>query len=574
MEKELMEFISKNNLDLFGDSEKDLKSNVGIFKTRDALSVYNKVITRLSEGFVFSNTKKLWKAFSFIQDFSEINKRQEFFHGLNKELSNDFLKEIKKPKKWWKPRYDVLVVTEDEDTFRELKERGCPVSFIVSDQDIRDLESYDIVQVINCENYSIALERLNNTVFLDSIEQAYLERYLEELSAWKEVIEIVSRNNVDSELKEVSDELMKLLYLIGDNDSKVISREEVEEVLERINENISQKVKEMTLSGDSLLSVLRGNSFPPELKEVIDKEIESSGMDFQIFNVGIPVSIDEVELGKLIKRQSDDKYTNTAEIIKRKSESLRKIPGMLEEFSARLLLFDFTSGLSGYLRENNIFPREDKEIHFYDSTNLLIDNPQGISFFLDSDTRCSILTGANSGGKTTLLEHTIQLVTLFYLGLPSNGKTSMPLFSEVYYFAKNKGSSNKGAFETLLDQMSKINTGNKTLILADEIESVTEPGVAGMIVSATVEYFLQRGCFLVIATHLGREIISRLPKGARVDGIEAKGLDEDFNLIIDHNPVIGRLANSTPELIVEKLANSKKTDYFSYLNEYLKKVSV
>jgi len=150
----------------------------------------------------------------------------------------------------------------------------------------------------------------------------------------------------------------------------------------------------------------------------------------------------------------------------------------------------------------------------------------------------------------------------------------MPLFSEVYYFAKNKGSSNKGAFETLLDQMSKINTGNKTLILADEIESVTEPGVAGMIVSATVEYFLQRGCFLVIATHLGREIISRLPKGARVDGIEAKGLDEDFNLIIDHNPVIGRLANSTPELIVEKLANSKKTDYFSYLNEYLKKVSV
>jgi lysophospholipid acyltransferase (LPLAT)-like uncharacterized protein len=47
------------------------------------------------------------------------------------------------------------------------------------------------------------------------------------------------------------------------------------------------------------------------------------------------------------------------------------------------------------------------------------------------------------------------------------------LFSEIYYFAKNKGSTNKGAFETLLTQLSKIQPGKQTLILADEIESVT-----------------------------------------------------------------------------------------------------
>ena len=86
----------------------------------------------------------------------------------------------------------------------------------------------------------------------------------------------------------------------------------------------------------------------------------------------------------------------------------------------------------------------------------------------------------------------------------------MPLFSEVYYFAKNKGSSDKGAFENLLSQMAKIKPGNNTLILADEIESVTEPGVAGKIISATAEYFLGKNCFLVVATHLGREVQKNL----------------------------------------------------------------
>ena len=74
----------------------------------------------------------------------------------------------------------------------------------------------------------------------------------------------------------------------------------------------------------------------------------------------------------------------------------------------------------------------------------------------------------------------------------------------------------------------------------------------------------------MIATHLGYEIKDVLPEKARIDGIEAKGLDENFNLIVDHNPVLGRLAHSTPELIVEKMANSNDSEYFKHLNRNLK----
>ncbi|MEK6818699.1 MAG: hypothetical protein AABY10_02065, partial [Nanoarchaeota archaeon] len=299
--------------------------------------------------------------------------------------------------------------------------------------------------------------------------------------------------------------------------------------------------------------------------KIIEKVISNSKMPENLFTRSIPVSIEEKELENLIKSQGAKEHTNTAEKIKRKAEPLRNSPKKLQDLSDHLLLFDFLSGISNFTSEEKSFPVNSNEIIIETSSNLFLENAQPISFSLNDESRCSILTGANSGGKTTLLEHIIQLISLTNLGLRISGKLKMPAFSEIYYFAKNKGAANKGAFENLLLQMSKIEAGKNTLILADEIESVTEPGVAGAIVCATADYFIKKGCFLVIATHLGKEIQKNLPEYARIDGIEAKGLDENYDLIVDHNPVLGRLANSTPELIIKKMANSHKGDYLEFI---------
>ena len=40
---------------------------------------------------------------------------------------------------------------------------------------------------------------------------------------------------------------------------------------------------------------------------------------------------------------------------------------------------------------------------------------------------------------------------------------------------------------------------------------------------------------------------------ATVDGIEAKGLDENYNLIVDRTPKMNFLAKSTPELILKRI---------------------
>jgi len=575
MKKDLINFIEKNNLNPFNQSKTNLKLDDSIFKTRDAKSIQTKTLSHISSNFFFKETSNLLNFFGFTKNEREIILRQEFFKSLelNNQKEKQFLRNLKKPRVTWKPRYEIVAVTEDESTFIKLKELGCSVEFLVSDSDISNLERYDIIQVIDCDNFKILLERIPGTVFINSIDDVYLERYLETLSSWTDNFGLLRKEETSNDLNEVLEELKPLFSLISGRENKIMTAEEVEKNLENINEKISQRIKEMTISGDILLKILGEGKMPLEILQVVRDAIEESKISESIFNLTLPVSIDYKELEEQIKRQSANEFTNVAEDIKRNAEKIKRIPLLLKRLSSLILFEDFTNGIFKFVTKDSVYPSISKNFHLSNAKNILLSNPSPISFQLDSFSRCSILTGANSGGKTTLLEHIIQNITLFFLGLPIPGTVHLPIFTDVYYFAKNKGSASKGAFETLLSQMSNIKFGPSTLILADEIEAVTEPGIAGKIISATADYFIKKNCFIVLATHLGHEIKKSLPQGARIDGIEAKGLDENFNLIVDHNPVMGRLAHSTPELIVERMASLKGLigeEYFKYLNNYLK----
>jgi|GEM_PF-44429 len=574
MKKELLKFIRENELNPFSSTRTLLKSPESIFKTRDGKAVHQKIISHISKNFIFSETSNLFNMFDFVFSSKEIKSRQDFFKEilLLPKTENFFLKYLSTKKASWKPKYDVLVVTEDSSIFTKLKEMRCPVRLIISESDVSLLESYDLVQVINCTDFYSALESLPQAVFLKNIDEVYLERYLEQLSCWKNNLEILKKYELDVGTNQIVSELNSMLELTNEDSSFVLDKNFVEKKVEEINFNVSSRLKDFMISGESLFQLMSKNQIPKEINSLILEEIQKAKLPLEVLNIGIPVIIDEGELEKEIKRQNAGEFFEFAQKIKNNSSKLKEIPSLLRKLSDSLLLFDFVSGISKFLENEMTFPEvSDNELLVINSKNVLIENPKPISFGLDETYKCSILTGANSGGKTTLLEHIIQIISLSQLGLPLFGEIKIPLFSEIYYFAKNKGSDNRGAFETLLNQMSKIKPGDKTLILADEIESVTEPGVAGKIISSTVDYFINRKCFLIVATHLGHEIQKNIPEKTRIDGIEAKGLDANFNLIVDHNPVLGRLAHSTPELIVEKLANSEKTEYFIHLNNSLKK---
>jgi len=568
MEKELIDFVKESKLSPF-EKTTGIKMDKGMFKTKEAREIYSRVIEKIEKNFNFQSTLEIINYIGISQDKGEIERRQNYFKHIDKE-DYSFLRNLTKPKSNWKPKYEVVVVTEDEKTFNELKNLDCPVKILLTDSDISELQFYDIVQAIECENYSIVLERLPQVVFIDSIEEVYLERYVEIFAGWIDNLNVILNKCTNVEILKIAESLIPLFELAQNIDKEKIKRADVESALEKINSDIENELKDINITGANFFNMLKKGDFPEEIKKVISKSVRNSGLSEEFFNFSVPVSIDEDALEKRLREQDIGGFVAYSQKINRNSQILKNLNSIISELEARLIIADFKFGILKWNEVNNFFPIISDEFLIDNSRNIFLPNPQPISFHLDSNNKCSILTGANSGGKTTLLEHIIQILSISYLGLSLNSNIKIPIFKEVYYFAKNKGSATRGAFENLLTQIAQIEKADNSLILADEIEAVTEPGVAGKIISASAEFFINKGCFLVIATHLGHEIIKRLPKNARIDGIEAKGLNEFNELIVDHNPFLGRLAHSTPELIVEKMARTIDKEYFRYLNDYLK----
>ena len=180
------------------------------------------------------------------------------------------------------------------------------------------------------------------------------------------------------------------------------------------------------------------------------------------------------------------------------------------------------------------------------------DYVQKIDYQLTPNENIALLTGANSGGKTTLLETLTQISLMAQMGLPvSADECEIKLVDELYHFSK-KRSLDAGAFESFLNVFIPIvTTKSEKLVLLDELEGITELDAAVKIISTFIDMIKESNSYGIIVTHMAREIMNYTD--IRVDGIEAKGLDENYNLIVDRTPKMNFLAKSTPELILKRI---------------------
>lgn len=191
------------------------------------------------------------------------------------------------------------------------------------------------------------------------------------------------------------------------------------------------------------------------------------------------------------------------------------------------------------------------------------------------ENRVVLLSGVNSGGKTSLLELLAQCVILGYMGFPVPAKElELGPVEEFYYFGKSKGTLDAGAFETTLKQFSVLSEASGKLVLADELESITEPGASARIIAGILEYLSRNEQSLgIFVSHLSELILENTGAEVRVDGIEADGLDSHLELIVNRNPVYNHIARSTPELIVERLlrkTTGKEQEFYSHLKDKFK----
>ncbi|MCY4729546.1 endonuclease MutS2 [Natronomonas gomsonensis] len=175
----------------------------------------------------------------------------------------------------------------------------------------------------------------------------------------------------------------------------------------------------------------------------------------------------------------------------------------------------------------------------------------------------ALLSGVNSGGKTSTLDLVALVVVLGQMGLPVPAENvRLERFEALHYQAKTQGTLDAGAFESTLREFGSLVAGERTrLVLVDELESITEPGASAVIIAGILEALTESDSTAVFVSHLAGEIREAAAVDVTVDGIEALGL-EDGELQVNRSPVKDHLARSTPELIVEKLAEEGTDDVF------------
>lgn len=180
----------------------------------------------------------------------------------------------------------------------------------------------------------------------------------------------------------------------------------------------------------------------------------------------------------------------------------------------------------------------------------------------------TLLSGVNSGGKTSTLDLVALVVVLAHMGLPVPAeRVELERVSELHYYAKTQGTLDAGAFESTLRDFRELADGEANrLVLVDELESITEPGASAKIIAGILEALDEQAATAVFVSHLAGEIREASSFEVAVDGIEAVGL-RDGELQVNRSPVKDHLARSTPELIVEKLAGEDGSGFYDRLLE-------
>ncbi|MCG1002112.1 MULTISPECIES: DNA mismatch repair protein [Halobacterium] len=167
--------------------------------------------------------------------------------------------------------------------------------------------------------------------------------------------------------------------------------------------------------------------------------------------------------------------------------------------------------------------------------------------------RVTVLTGANSGGKTTLLETLCQVAVLAAMGLPVPADRAELGAVDAIVFHRRHASFNAGVLEATLNSVvPPLTEGDRTLMLVDEFEAITEPGSAADLLHGLVTLTVDEQALGVFVTHLADDL-EPLPDVARTDGIFAEGLSQDLDLLVDYQPRFGTVGKSTPEFIVSRL---------------------
>jgi len=380
------------------------------------------------------------------------------------------------------------------------------------------------------------------------------------------------------------EELTRLSDAVADIDAAVSEAERV------ANDHLRAAIeaRDVTIEGTDLLSLAeRGAGVDSLLERELTDEFETA---VERARETLVETLALQDTGQLARRVFEDRPTYPVErdeqavtrlreeltamrdrrAERRKRETARRLAGLrpdCEQLVDRALELDVELAVSRFARDFDCtMPTVGGSgIDIEGGRSPLLDVPvdavEPVDYSVEGVT---LLSGVNSGGKTSLLDLVALVVTLTQMGLPVPAERArVGRIDELHYHASSQGTLDAGAFESTLrefgDLVTEVSERRRVLVLVDELESITEPGASALIVAGILEALDRRDATAVFVSHLAREIREAAETDLDVDGIEAHGL-VDGELQVERSPVKGSLARSTPELIVEKLTTDDDRD--------------
>ncbi|MCE8423126.1 MAG: endonuclease MutS2 [Candidatus Methanoperedens sp.] len=473
-----------------------------------------------------------------------------------------------------------------------------------------DIDFYDIKKM---ETWQAAPEK----------ELAFFGKNHDSINAALSVFKII-RNKYPDFCSGIKDQEIERLFrgmakILKDGDLRSGQDAEIDRmksIYDRITEVISSAEKQanqefgyliekssITVKGFDLLTVMDGSInrfFEKEIKEKysiatsnaardISSRLGLKGVELQFNNffsdeVTHPVRASPRGVEGLKNHLLRSIASRKLILLRENARELSKLKETASFIVRSVLDFDVTYTIGCFARKFDLsMPviQNKNGIGFAGGRNLFLPAPVAIDYCAgnshfgkgidrNKDARIILLSGVNSGGKTTTLELFSQIIILAHMGFPVPAKQcEIGLVDEFFYFGKSKGTMDAGAFESTIKDFSAIAGKKSKIVLADELESITEPGASAKIISGILEEIENNNGLAVFVSHLGESILKNASCTIRVDGIEARGLDENLNLIVDRNPRYNYLARSTPELIVERLA--RKNNHNEFYQRLLRK---
>lgn len=553
-------------------------------KTERALQLYEEILEKILSYAHTSHAKNKIMLLSPLQDPKKIESSIDFVMDAKKSVSNLPIKHVRQllnnlslPQEV-KPNYDpsIAILVENSEDYGYLVDLGLNRHYpIITAQESGEIQEYEFVIYVYSSG-ELALDDEGNIIMvskdsevLEIVPESVLNYFTSNKTILNQVLELrnlLQKETVLGETIEILNELEDLKYKDVDFDKAVNYAKK------RADDEIKSSVKNVDLKGDEVLALLN-QGMTGKIEKIFDEVINKAradiksetGTEFDPFFRTYPLEIDYAELERVKKQELSKKQIEIFDKKVKAAQRLSQIRIKVDDEIKEALEFDYQFALGCFAHYYQLKAPEIGEsfrlegalhLNLANTSNItnqeIPEDIQKIDYSLFYPENVALLTGANSGGKTTLLETLAQISIMTHMGLPVCAeKAEVKLLDEVYFFSKQR-SLDAGAFESFLRTFMPIVTTNKQkLILLDELEAITELEAAVKIISSFIELINDSDSFAVIVTHMAREIIKYAP--VRVDGIEAKGLDDEYNLLVDRTPRMNYLARSTPELILKMI---------------------